>query len=86
MAKQISLLLTGRLPPGDREALTQRFVSSEDVLEVIKETLQDKLSADVTMRRGLSNYSLSAWSEYQADGIGYQRALQEVLDLLTFRE
>lgn len=83
---KLSLVLTNKVSPSDRDALTQRFVSSEDILVIIKEVLQSKLQSDITARRSISSYSFPAWSEYQADGVGYQRALTEVIDLLTFRE
>ncbi len=86
MPKQVSTVFTGKLSPEKRDEFNYRFLESEDVLNIIKEVLVKKLESDVEVRRGLNNYSSPSWSEYQADGIGYQRALQEVIQLLTFRE
>jgi hypothetical protein len=86
MAKQVSLILLNKVGASDREALNQRFVAQEALLEIVKAAIVSKLESDVNSRRSINNYSFPAWSEYQADGIGYQRALNEVIELLTFRE
>lgn len=84
--KTISTVFLSKVPAADKNAVINSFVASEEVLDRIKQVLQEKLDANTIKLLEPANYDKPAWSEYQADRIGYARALTEVIQLLTFRE
>lgn len=48
----------------------------------LKELLEDKIETARTMRRGSSTYDSPNWALLQADSMGYERALFEVISLI----
>jgi len=73
---------TNSLPPKDKEGFKKRIIASRDVLDRLKRMLQEELAASHKAAGKEDNYSLPAWSEFQADKLGEQRTLQMVIDLL----
>ncbi len=86
MAKGASLQWTKGLPTKEAEELTSRLVENEDLLLKAVTLIDGLLNAARTSQLSLTDYSLPAWSEKQADSNGYQRGLLEVKQLLTLRE
>lgn len=82
---EISKLLTKGLTKEETAELTLRFVNSEDVLEAVSKVLSDKI--EESSRKLLKpSYDLPAWSENQADLVGYTRALDEIKKLIQLRK
>lgn len=49
----------------------------------LQEMLSNKLDSNLSHSRAKSNYENPNWANSQADSIGYQRALQEVIELIS---
>lgn len=45
--------------------------------------LEEKLAASNANSRSKDNYSLAGWPYLQADAVGYERALKEVISLIS---
>lgn len=70
----------------DKDKRIERVISSHYVLKVLSKILEDKLESNRQLQESKSNYESPAWSEQQADFIGSQRALRDIIDLLNIEE
>lgn len=73
---------TKGLSPEKKEEMKRDFQAAALLRERLTELLRDK--SEVT-RKGTINkdsYNNSNWAYLQADAVGYQRALEEVISLL----
>lgn len=64
------------------EEMEQAFVSSARLRHRIVELLNEKIHTNNKTLRSKEAYSNPSWSMLQADGIGYERALYEVISLI----
>ena len=62
--------------------MEQAFLSSGNMRERLRFLLQEKISTNNSNLRNKENYQNASWAYQQADGIGYERALCEVISLL----
>ncbi len=68
------------LPPGEQqETMKVSVISAQHVLERLADILLDKVTANAKSTTG--DYNSPGWPYRQADKVGYERALVEVLDL-----
>ena len=58
------------------------FKSSFGIRKRLSELLEDKIFNSLSSTRKKENYALASWSYLQADAIGYERALSEVISLI----
>lgn len=75
-------LLSG-IDEKDQEEVIQSFRSSLRFREQLIKVLSTKIEASRKESITKSSYDKPAWSEYQADNNGYERAVREVISLLN---
>lgn len=59
--------------------LEKRYLENEDLFIILATIIMQKLAANAKLRRDKGAYDKPAYSEFQADCNGYERALEEVL-------
>ena len=67
----------------DKIKVKEEFYASPGIRARLVKMLEKKIDAE---RKGLiarNNYDSPNWSLVQADSVGYQRAMQEVINLVT---
>jgi hypothetical protein len=69
-----------------RELFEQKVIKAKPVLDKLAVLCKKQIRASETARHSLSTYESPAWSERQADSIGYRRAYEEMITLLTLIE
>lgn len=69
----------------EKENFKSRVVYSEDVLNVLNNLLKEKVDASAKSSEQETNYEKPSWAEYQADQLGYRRALREISHLLEIK-
>lgn len=86
MSSQASLLKSkwyNLLEDGeDPQELEKRVLQNEDLFLILATIIQQKIDANSALRRSKAAYDKPAFSEFQADCNGYERALEEVLSYL----
>jgi hypothetical protein len=65
------------------EEMRSAFVHSAVLREQLRKILNEKITASNRMVRSKSAFEIANWAYLQADSIGYERALTEVISLLT---
>lgn len=63
--------------------LKQSFVSGLLFRKTLTTLLKDKIESNRVSSCSKKSYETKAWSEYQADSLGYERALREIVSLLS---
>lgn len=73
---------TKGLSPEKKEEVKRDFLAAALLRERLKEILKDK--SEVTRKGSINkdSYGNANWAYLQADAVGYQRALEEVISLL----
>lgn len=66
----------------EREEFRAHFVGSKAVRDRLTELLLSKVKATQTTAESHGSYGNPSWAYLQADAIGYQRAMKEVLSLI----
>lgn len=67
----------------ERERLKENYKSIKAVTDAtIKRLLTTKIADSITRSEDPETYKIAKWSEFQADGLGYRRAMREILALL----
>jgi predicted O-methyltransferase YrrM len=61
----------------------QNFKEALVLRQRLRELLDKKIEASVRESRSKDSYDLPNWAYVQADKRGYERALQEIFDLLS---
>jgi len=80
LSRKISLSYVSDLKTDqDRERFNQEYNHARGVLLKLRKLLIEKQEISRSNQLKADNYALPAWSEKQADSIGYQRALNEVI-------
>jgi hypothetical protein len=59
------------------------FAASSLMRKKLEELLNKKIEASLVNSRSKDNYSLAGWPYLQADSVGYERALKEVISLIS---
>lgn len=67
----------------EREEIRAHFVGSARMRQHFKVMLQDKINESRNATRSKDLYANSGWAFLQADAVGYERAMTEVMSLLT---
>jgi len=62
------------------------FKGSYPLRERLSEMLTDKINASNKNARNKDNYAQAGWAYLQADAVGYERALNEVISLILEKE
>lgn len=70
----------------DKDKLIEQIQNSRYILSVLSDLLVEKLEENRKSQEAKSNYESPAWSEQQADFIGSQRTLRDIINLLNFEE
>jgi len=70
------------LPKDQQEGFKKQVLSSRDTLERLQKILEDKKTEVVLS----TDYDNPSWAYKQADRNGYDRALTEVINLVTMKE
>lgn len=75
------------IPKEEQEQQTQLYVNSTAFAELLSTVIKDMIAS--TDAKSIANeryFDTPNWAEFQADSIGYKRALTEVLRLLPTEE
>lgn len=65
------------------EILEDSFQASTSFLKELKALLESRIENKIKESENSTNYETPSWSEYQADSIGYRRAIREILNLFV---
>lgn len=65
------------------EEMRQCFWHSAVLREQLKKVLSEKIDASNRIVRSKDAYNVPNWAYLQADAVGYERAMSEVMSLLT---
>ena len=76
---------TQGLSEEDSREVVQKLKQAEFVLTKLSDILDQRVRSSVNGQRSQSNYDSPSWALLQADKIGYQRALTEVIELIRER-
>lgn len=82
-SKVSTLLLKGCKTKEDREKETEYLVHNKRLLDKIAGIMKEKIDHSVGKMRGECSYDKPSWPQYQADQLGYQRALAEMLAIIS---
>lgn len=74
---------TQGLDPDVAKEIKGDYKSSLLVRKRLKKMLEDKINASRRDARQKVNYDKANWHEYMADSLGFERALEYVIDLIT---
>lgn len=70
----------------DRKEFEKRCRGAADLFAHFGLVLQHRLEAHQATAMKSQKYEMSSWPYYQADSIGYTRALEEAIKLFKFKE
>lgn len=73
---------TAGLKPDAKKEIVEDFNSVPALRARLISILEKKIRSNGTEKQKPENYALASWPMFQADGIGYERALREVINLL----
>lgn len=65
------------------DELRENFYHSSVVRQRLITILEEKMAASAVNSRSKDNYGLAGWPYLQADSVGYERALKEVISLIS---
>ncbi len=77
-----SVLIAG-LTPQSKEEVVASFNASGLLRERLTTILDKKLQASKTTKVSVETYANPSWAYLQADANGYERAIKEVISLLS---
>lgn len=69
----------------EEEEFKQRLRECSDVLDRLQEICKQKQESSTSQMRDKTKFSNSAWTHEMANQLGYQRALEELVQLLEIR-
>lgn len=75
--------LTSGLAPQQKEEMEREFGASARLRERLIYVLENKMETNKKEVRSKENYQNPSWAYLQADGIGYERAISELISLLS---
>ena len=72
------------LPKEKQEEFSKRLLVSKDLFKRLTELLDTMSKDNIKSRVDKNSYDKPAWSEFQADANGFERAIMQVQQLLKF--
>jgi len=75
--------ITKGLNEQQSEEMRHCFVHAAVLRNQLKKLLEEKINASNRVARSKDAYNIPNWAYLQADAVGYERALTEVINLLT---
>jgi hypothetical protein len=66
----------------DVELMEREFKEARALRKRLKELLEEKLNTKRTEKRSKDGYANPNWAYFQADAIGYERAITEILSII----
>jgi hypothetical protein len=69
--------------PEQRKKHEEYLVHNKQLLDIIIGISEDKIQKSVNDMRTTEAYKMPRWEYYQADQLGYQRALSELVKILN---
>ena len=63
--------------------ITQNFKESLVMRRRLAQLLEERIDASLNSARSKISYETPNWALMQADAVGYQRALQEIISLIS---
>lgn len=76
---------TKGMNPDEAEEVEADFRASQRLRERLEHLLEEKMRAKRAYVRKDEHYEKSSWPLLQADYIGYERALEEIISLISSR-
>lgn len=70
----------------DRKRIQDELESSTYLLDTLKRILEDKMDTSNRKIRNKDGYKIANWTHSVAHQLGFQEALDMVLDLITIKE
>lgn len=74
---------THGLKPDKSDEMRRDFGASALLRERLEEILKEKIETRRRVTRGPDQYNNASWGYLQADAIGYERALVEIISLIS---
>jgi len=75
---------------GKDESANKEFISrckaADDLFDAFALMFEKKLAAHKAESKSPKQYESASWPFYQADSIGYERALEEFIDLFKLKD
>lgn len=79
--KRVPAILTSHLKTkAEKDSWKESYFNSTFVTDPIKKVISKKI--DKVNKTSEDDYNVASWAYLQADKIGYERALKEIIDLL----
>lgn len=79
--KRVPAILTSHIKnKKDKDSWKESYFNSTFVTDPIKKVIEKKI--EKVNKTSEDDYNVSSWAYLQADKIGYERALKEILELL----
>lgn len=76
-------IITAGLSEMEADEMRQAFAHAAHLRRRMREVLQQKIDASNKAVRSKDAYGIANWAYLQADAVGYERAMQEVMSLFT---
>lgn len=80
----MKIAITKGLNAEEADEMRQSFSHAVHLRKRIIKLLNEKVAASNRVTRSKDAYGISNWAYLQADAVGYERAMQEVVGLLTY--
>lgn len=74
------------LDEDQKKELRADFISAHLLRKRLTKLLNDKIETKRTMMRNDENYEKANWNYLMADSLGYERAMNEIINLITSDE
>lgn len=74
------------MPTKDKERFRKELKASISVLERLSEIMKDDLMKSHADSGSVANYSMPAWSQYQAHKLGEQATLLKLIDFVNIED
>jgi len=86
MSVKLKSILYVGLDEDQKKDLRADFISAQVLRKRLIKIMEDKIDTKRTSVRNDQNYDKPNWENYVADGIGYERAMYEIISLITSDE
>ena len=82
---QIPSSFSKHIPKGDRENYVEYYhcEACREIRKLLRKVAEDKIETATISSERKTKYELPCWAEYQADEVGYRRALREMIAILN---
>ena len=77
---------TSGLTPEQKKEMTSAFTSAGFLRERLSGILEDKIETNRTASISKTSYDNPNWAYLQADAVGYERAMKEIISLLLSKK